>query len=86
MALGVPVIASDTAGPREIVRPGETGWLVSVGDAEALAARLVTLMRDPDGRMAIARRAQDDVSLRYRADRCIPRLEELVFEEPCWAA
>jgi glycosyltransferase involved in cell wall biosynthesis len=84
MSLGVPVIASDTAGPREIVRPGETGWLVRVGDAEALATRLDTLMRDPDGRTAIARRAQDDVARRYRADRCIPRLEELVFEEPCW--
>jgi glycosyltransferase involved in cell wall biosynthesis len=86
MSLGVPVIASDTAGPREIVRPGETGWLVGVGDSAALAIRLDALMRDPDGCVAIARRAQDDVAKRYRADRCIPRLEELVFEEPCWAS
>jgi glycosyltransferase involved in cell wall biosynthesis len=84
MSLGVPVIASDTAGPREIVRPGETGWLVGVGDAEGLAARLVALMRDPEGRRVVARRAQADVSKRYRADQCIPRLEALVFEESSW--
>lgn len=85
MSLGVPVVASDTAGPREIVRPGETGWLVGVGDAQGLAARLEALMKDPVGRQAVARRAQEDVSRRYRADWCIPRLEALVFDEPSWA-
>lgn len=84
MGLGVPVVASDTAGPREIVRPGETGWLVRVGDAEALAERLATLMRDADTRAAVAARARDEVWTRYRAGRCIPDLEGLVFDEPRW--
>ena len=33
----IPVIASDTAGNREIVEDGETGWLLTPGDAVALA-------------------------------------------------
>jgi glycosyltransferase involved in cell wall biosynthesis len=32
------IIASDLGGPRETVRPGETGWLTPPGDASALAA------------------------------------------------
>lgn len=33
-----PVIASDAGGVREIIRDGETGWLVAPGDPAALAA------------------------------------------------
>jgi glycosyltransferase involved in cell wall biosynthesis len=39
-AMGRPVIATDHGGARETVVPGETGWLVPPGDAEALAAAL----------------------------------------------
>lgn len=34
---GKPVIASDLEGFRELIRPGETGWLFPAGDAKALA-------------------------------------------------
>ncbi len=36
-AMGRPVIAADHGGARETVVPGETGWLVAPGDADALA-------------------------------------------------
>ena len=36
-AMGLPVVASDHGGAREIVRQGETGWLVPPGDPAALA-------------------------------------------------
>lgn len=86
MGLGVPVVASDTAGPREIVRPGETGWLVAVGDVRALASRLIALMHDTDTRAAVGARAHDDVRSRYQAGRCISDLEGLVFDENRWVA
>ena len=84
MALGVPVVASDTAGPREIIRPGETGWLVAVGDADGLARRLSTLMRNPASLETVAARAHADVDRRYRARRCIAELESLVFDDSRW--
>ena len=37
MAHGIPVVASDTGGLREIVERNETGWLVTPGDPGALA-------------------------------------------------
>jgi glycosyltransferase involved in cell wall biosynthesis len=39
--MGRPVIAADHGATRETVIPGETGWLVAPGDAEAWAAALL---------------------------------------------
>ncbi len=46
-AAGTPVIASDIAGYRDVVRPGRDGLLVDRGDATALAEALRGLWLDP---------------------------------------
>ncbi|MGQ0662695.1 MAG: glycosyltransferase family 4 protein [Pseudomonadota bacterium] len=57
-AMGRPVIAPDHGGAREIVRAGETGWLVKPGEAGALAAALgEALALTPAAREAMASRA-----------------------------
>jgi glycosyltransferase involved in cell wall biosynthesis len=48
MASGLPVVATRTAGAADVVREGETGRLVPVGDSEALAARAVDLHDRPE--------------------------------------
>lgn len=45
-ACGVPIVASRTGGIPEIVRPGRTGELVPPGDAAALSAALLRMLRD----------------------------------------
>lgn len=47
MASGVPVVAPDAGGPRELVRHGHTGFLVPTGDPAALRAAVVALRDDP---------------------------------------
>jgi glycosyltransferase involved in cell wall biosynthesis len=47
MQAGLAVIATDTYGPRDIVSPGETGWIVPPGDSAALAAALRAAIADP---------------------------------------
>jgi len=42
-----PVIATDAGGVREIVRDGETGVLVPLGDAAAIARAVMALRADP---------------------------------------
>lgn len=43
-AMGLPVVASEVGGLPEVVRPGETGLLVSPGDPSALAEALARLL------------------------------------------
>ena len=44
---GVPVVAANADGPREVVRYGETGLLVPIDDPEALAGALGEVIEDP---------------------------------------
>lgn len=50
LARGVPVVGPDKGGPSEIVRDGVDGLLVDAQDAEAVAAAVVDLLRDPERR------------------------------------
>ena len=61
-ACGLPAIAVDAHGPAEIVRDGETGWLVPPDDRDALAAALVEAVNDPE-----ERRRRGERALRGRA-------------------
>jgi len=56
-----PVIASDIAGYRDVVRDGVDGVLVAPGDAQALAETLRDLWEEPERRAAMARAAARDV-------------------------
>jgi glycosyltransferase involved in cell wall biosynthesis len=47
LALDVPVVATRSGGAEEILQNG-AGLLVPVGDAEALARAVATLLDDPD--------------------------------------
>lgn len=47
MACGVPVVASDVDGWRDLVAEGRTGFLCTPGDPDAFAERTATLLGDP---------------------------------------
>jgi glycosyltransferase involved in cell wall biosynthesis len=61
-AAGVPVVATAVGGIRETVVDGETGYLVPVGDAEALADRILHVLEHPDE----ARRVADEARRRVQ--------------------
>jgi glycosyltransferase involved in cell wall biosynthesis len=54
MATGVPVVATDADGVREVVVDGVTGWLVSRGSAAGLAAAVRQAIAEPERRRAMA--------------------------------
>jgi phosphatidylinositol alpha-mannosyltransferase len=60
-AAGTPVIASDIAGYRDVVRDGVDGVLVAPADAQALAEALRDLYEEPQRRAEMARAAAADV-------------------------
>lgn len=47
MASGIPVVATSISGVPELVRNGDTGWLVPAEDAQALADALSQIHKDP---------------------------------------
>jgi glycosyltransferase involved in cell wall biosynthesis len=76
MACGRPAIAVDAHGPAEIVRDGETGWLVAPDDRDALAAALEAAVADPAERRRRGERAAEDARERF----AWPALAERVAE------
>ncbi|HEX5080386.1 MAG TPA: glycosyltransferase family 4 protein [Geminicoccaceae bacterium] len=65
MLLGTPLIASDSGGNPEIIRHGETGYLVPADDPHAFAERTLALLADPTARAAIAAEARADAVGRF---------------------
>jgi glycosyltransferase involved in cell wall biosynthesis len=61
-ASGLPIIASDIGGVRDIVESGVSGWLLPSGDVSALTEAILDALDHPDKRTAmgleIARRAR----------------------------
>jgi glycosyltransferase involved in cell wall biosynthesis len=76
MASGVPVIAADAGGPREIVEDGVTGWRVPPNDVLALSDCMVKALEADAGPMRVAaRRAAEQ---RLSADRFAREVAEVL--------
>jgi glycosyltransferase involved in cell wall biosynthesis len=73
MMSGLPVVGTDIRGTREEVVEGETGTLVPVGDAAALAVALSRLARDPALRAAWGAKGRARALALYREDLVIAR-------------
>ena len=65
MAEGLPVIATASDGPREILRDGVDGMLVPVGDARAMADALKALLADAAAARAMGERGYQRVADAY---------------------
>jgi mannosyltransferase len=76
MAAGVALVAA-RAGAAETVVDAETGVLVPPGDAEALAAALEPLMRDPESAAAMGRRARARVMREFSIEAEAARIVEV---------
>ncbi len=76
MAAGVPVIASDIPGYREVVQHGKTGWLVPPRNSTMLADALLTLLQDTVRRQQLVQAATDSVE-QYDWDRVTASIEQV---------
>lgn len=77
MASGTPVIATATAGAREVIEDGSTGVLVPVGEVEALAEAIGALIEDSSGRDRLASLARTTARERFALDRMVAATEQL---------
>jgi glycosyltransferase involved in cell wall biosynthesis len=74
MAHGVPVVASDVGGLRDLVVDGTTGVLVPAGDVAALRAALQRLLRDPAERSRLGSAARERARREFAWDGVAARL------------
>jgi len=65
MAVGVPVLGSDTAPVREVIRDGENGYLTGFFDSAALADRALELIARRDETVAVGLRGRETVLRNY---------------------
>ena len=79
LAVGTPVVATDTGGVREIVDDGVAGLLVPAGDADALAAAVRRVLGDPELRARLAGAAAASVA-RFSPEEVYGRLEQVLTE------
>jgi glycosyltransferase involved in cell wall biosynthesis len=71
MAGGLPVVASDIPGNRELVRHGECGLLFESGNAGELRASLDTLLANANTRRSLARAGHERVARNYSLEKMI---------------
>lgn len=70
-----PVVSRTASGNAEVVRDGENGFLMPIGDVSGFASRLAELARDPS-RLAAVRRAAWETSQEYTVARMVDRYRE----------
>jgi len=84
MACGLGVIGTDVVGVNEIVVDGETGFLVPSEDHEALATRIVQLLRDEALRRKMGeagrRRVEEHFSIPRMIEQVVAIYDELLQE------
>lgn len=77
MAAGKPVVASAVGGTPDAVLEGECGFLISPGDVDALADRLLRLLRDKHLRDQFGRKARLRAEECFSCETVLGQLEEL---------
>jgi glycosyltransferase involved in cell wall biosynthesis len=77
MAAARPVVATDVGGAAEQVVEGETGHIVAAGDDEAMAAHIITLLKDPARAREMGERGLSRVREKFSCEAQLERTEAL---------
>ncbi|HEX4792647.1 MAG TPA: glycosyltransferase family 4 protein [Humisphaera sp.] len=78
MATGVPIVATDAPGIRDVVSNGATALMVPVGSPTKLGAAIQRLVDDAPLRRRLATDAYAEVSRRFTWDRVLPQYMRLL--------
>lgn len=78
--MGLPVVATRSGGPEEIVHDESTGLLVPIADPVALANALGRVLRNREWARSLGARGRDDVRERFARDHMVAQYQA-VYEE-----
>ena len=71
MQAGVPVVASDIAGNRDLVLPGETGFIVDLGDTADFARQTHKLLEDPELARRMGEAAKQRIANEFSVEKMV---------------
>ena len=77
MIAGLPVVGFSACGIPEIVRDGDTGYLVRAGDVNAVVERVLRLLGNPAQARRLGLAAKDMVLSRFDADVMVDQIARL---------
>jgi sugar transferase (PEP-CTERM/EpsH1 system associated) len=80
MASGLPVVATRVGGADEMVRPGQTGYLVAPHSPQGLADALASLVRSPRVRQAMGTAGRRRVEAEFSLAAMVSRYEAMYAE------
>jgi glycosyltransferase involved in cell wall biosynthesis len=80
MSAGVPVVATPAGGTTELIRDGETGYLVPPADAKTLAQRLLFVLTHESESQAVAESGQKFIHAQFGIRRTVEAVENLYQE------
>jgi glycosyltransferase involved in cell wall biosynthesis len=83
MAAGVPVVATDIAGTRDLVLPGTTGYLVPLGDRAGFARWTNNLLDDAGLAQRLGQVGRQRVQDEFTVEKMVQRHAEL-YRELLW--
>ena len=75
MLCGTPVVAADDGGHREIIRHGETGFLVQPDNPEAFAVAVLDLLENPRLADAVATAAKEEALRKYSVEAHVEKVQ-----------
>jgi glycosyltransferase involved in cell wall biosynthesis len=79
-AAGTPVVATAVGGVPELIRDGETGYLVQPADAESLAAGILHVLKEPDEARLVGARGRVFVRQHFDMQQMVSNVEALYDE------
>ncbi|OAS17200.1 glycosyltransferase family 4 protein [Paenibacillus oryzisoli] len=71
MACGLPVVASENRGHRELVHDGDNGWLTPPNDYKAMAEKLLLLANDKELRIRLGSNGRQMIEAKYAIERVL---------------
>jgi glycosyltransferase involved in cell wall biosynthesis len=81
MASGAAVVATETEGAVELIKAGQTGLLVPVGDVDKLVGSISLLLKEEGERVRLSRAAQLLAAERFGVERMIAETEAIYRAE-----
>lgn len=79
MAMGKPIVASNVGGVKEILKDNETGLLVPPKNPEALAEKIIYLLKNGNESKSLVQKASEEIK-RYDINSYIKKLEDFYLE------